>query len=264
MFEAFQINKKNATGIIQWMLNSAWPEMYWQLYDSFLMPNGAYYGAKKANEPVQLIFNYGDKAIYLNNNTFTNVENCTASVKIFDIISNIIFEKNFNVGIKSESSDKILELPNNLKLTETYFLDLKLYDFTKKEVCRNFYWLSSVEDILDYEVKVEDWPYYTPSKQYSDFKLLSKLPKVELNMKVEKDLTKGIAEIHIENNNDDLAFFVELLFFNKYTNEVILPIFWSDNYISLLPNEKRIIHAQFKDSLKIKNTELKLKGWNLK
>jgi len=64
MFEAFQANKANATGIIQWMLNSAWPEMYWQLYDSFLRQNGAYYGAKKANEPVHLLYNYGNNSIF--------------------------------------------------------------------------------------------------------------------------------------------------------------------------------------------------------
>ena len=56
MFEAFSINRYKATGVIQWMLNSAWPEMYWQLYDSYLMPNGAYYGARKhANRSRQSI-----------------------------------------------------------------------------------------------------------------------------------------------------------------------------------------------------------------
>ncbi|MCK5209598.1 MAG: glycoside hydrolase family 2, partial [Cyclobacteriaceae bacterium] len=65
MFEAFQAYKGKATGIIQWMLNSAWPEMYWQLYDSYLMPNGAFYATKKACEPLHLLYNYGDNSIYL-------------------------------------------------------------------------------------------------------------------------------------------------------------------------------------------------------
>ena len=65
MFEAFRANKTRATGVIQWMLNAAWPKMYWQLYDYFLKPNGAYYGTKKACSPLQLIYNYGDFSIYL-------------------------------------------------------------------------------------------------------------------------------------------------------------------------------------------------------
>ena len=32
MFEAFQVNRYDATGIIQWMLNSSWPKLIWQLY----------------------------------------------------------------------------------------------------------------------------------------------------------------------------------------------------------------------------------------
>ena len=48
-FEAFSAHRYNATGVIQWMLNSSWPEMYWQLFDSYLMPNGAFYGAKKSS-----------------------------------------------------------------------------------------------------------------------------------------------------------------------------------------------------------------------
>ncbi len=67
MFEAFVVNKHNATGVIQWMLNSAFPNMLWQLYDWYLMPTGAYYGTKTALQPVNIIYNYGDKDIYISN-----------------------------------------------------------------------------------------------------------------------------------------------------------------------------------------------------
>ena len=52
MFESFGVNKFNSTGVIQWMFNSAFPEMYWQLFDSYLMPNGAFYGAMKGCQPL--------------------------------------------------------------------------------------------------------------------------------------------------------------------------------------------------------------------
>ncbi len=50
MFEAFAGNKYRSSGIIYWMYNSAWPSMYWQLYDYFFAPNGAFYGTRKACE----------------------------------------------------------------------------------------------------------------------------------------------------------------------------------------------------------------------
>ena len=60
MFESFGIRKPLATGIVQWMLNAAWPKMYWQLYDYYLMPGGAFYGARKANQPVNISYDYGN------------------------------------------------------------------------------------------------------------------------------------------------------------------------------------------------------------
>ena len=38
MFEAFARNKYTSTGVIQWMLNNAWPSMIWHLYDYYLRP----------------------------------------------------------------------------------------------------------------------------------------------------------------------------------------------------------------------------------
>ncbi|MCB0750434.1 MAG: glycoside hydrolase family 2, partial [Ignavibacteriae bacterium] len=260
----FQINQKNATGIIQWMLNSAWPEMYWQLYDTFLMPNGAYFGAKKANQSIQLIYNYGDNSIYINNNSLSGYENLVAAVKIFDINSNLIYNELINLKIESESSKLILAIPENLNFSPNYFLDLTLIQNSEKEIARNFYWLSTKEDILDYEAEVEGWPYYTPSKQYSDFTALKNLPNVELKVSTVVNFENNQIQIDIENKNDSIAFFVELLFFEKDSEDVILPVFWSDNYISILPNELRKITATFKNSEKLKNAELRLKGWNLK
>ncbi|MCP5050990.1 MAG: glycoside hydrolase family 2, partial [bacterium] len=69
MFEAFGINKPNTTGIIQWMLNSAWPQMFWQLYDYYLMPNGAFYGAKTGSQPLNIAYHYGNHSIHVVNDT---------------------------------------------------------------------------------------------------------------------------------------------------------------------------------------------------
>ena len=69
MFEAFAVNLPHTTGIIQWMLNPSWPKLYWQLYDYYLVPGGAFFGAKKGAAPFAVIYNYGDQGIYLVNQT---------------------------------------------------------------------------------------------------------------------------------------------------------------------------------------------------
>ena len=54
MFEAYGRNKYKSTGVIQWMLNNAWPGLIWHLYDWYLRPGGGYFGTKKANEPLHV------------------------------------------------------------------------------------------------------------------------------------------------------------------------------------------------------------------
>src|ERR1051325_9178250 len=63
MFEAYRRNEYTSTGVIQWMLNNAWPSIYWHLFDWYLLPAGGYFGTKKANEPVHAMFSYDDRSV---------------------------------------------------------------------------------------------------------------------------------------------------------------------------------------------------------
>ena len=54
----FTDSSKPSTGLIYWMLNSGWTSLHWQLFDTYLDQNGAYYGAKKANEPLHIQYSY--------------------------------------------------------------------------------------------------------------------------------------------------------------------------------------------------------------
>ncbi len=70
MFEAYSRNKYNSTGVIQWMLNSAWPSLIWQLWDYYLQPAGGYYGVKKACEPLHVMYSYDDRSVEVVNSTY--------------------------------------------------------------------------------------------------------------------------------------------------------------------------------------------------
>lgn len=263
MFEAFRANKDIATGIVQWMLNAAWPKMYWQLYDKYLMPNGAFYAAKKACEPLHLLYNYGDHSIYITNDQFAAFRNLKATIRVFDISSREILNEMFDIDVGPDSSAKIFELPEFDNISTTYFLDLRLSRQIGIEIANNLYWLSTKPDVLDYEAKVEPWPYYTPSKEFADFTLLNSLSSVRVNIehhfKVIGENQKVTAKL--DNVSDHIAFFIELRVSGKKSGETILPIFWEDNYISLLPGESRNIEAVFAAT----NDEpvLTINGWNL-
>jgi exo-1,4-beta-D-glucosaminidase len=264
MFEAFSAHRFRATGVIQWMLNSAWPELYWQLYDAYLMPNGAYYGAKKANQPLHVVYDYSQNTLYLVNDRLRDANHLAVHIRIVNLASKVVFDKTVTTAAKANSALKLFHLPDHLPLTKTYFLDLKLTDTSGKTLDNNFYWLSTQKDLLDYHAKVKPWNYYTPSKQYADFKALNKLPATTLTYRFSQAKQKKgeTFMVHITNTGKHLAFFVHAGIMDQKGN-TILPVIWSDNYISLLPGESRTLMANIKSRyLKNKNPQLKLDAYN--
>ncbi|HPF52231.1 MAG TPA: glycoside hydrolase family 2 TIM barrel-domain containing protein [Draconibacterium sp.] len=264
MFEAFEVNRPDATGVIQWMLNSAWPGMLWQLYDWYLMPNGAFYAAKNACRPLNVVYNYGDKNIYLSNDYLEAFDNLTAEVRVFSDTGAELFSKSLKTGIGENQAQKIVEMPELEILSTTYFLDLRLKNAQGETVAVNFYWLSTQEDVLDY--KNSTW-FVTPNSSYADLTGINTMPETEIivNHEMEERGDKLWVNVTIENPGVQLAFFVELALKDPKTGMTILPVYWDDNYVSLLPGEKREISGYvFKKDVGTEEPELSYKGWNTK
>ncbi|HUX61372.1 MAG TPA: glycoside hydrolase family 2 TIM barrel-domain containing protein [Ignavibacteriaceae bacterium] len=262
MFEANEANKYNATGVIHWMLNAAWPKLWWQLYDYYLMPGGAFYGTKKACEPIHIMYSYGDNKIIVVNNTIQSKENLTAKVNLLNFDLSVKYSKDVSFNLLPDGSYQVLQLPDIKNLSETYFLDLRLYN-GKKELSSNFYCLSTKPDELD-EAK-STW-FITPTKEYSNLIKLNKLKKVHLTVSSKFITLNKREEVEAEliNNSSNLALQVVLSVTKGKYGTSVLPIFWEDNYISLLPGEKRIIKGYFyKEDLEGNKPKLKVTGWNV-
>ncbi len=266
-FEAFIAHKPKSTGLVQWQLNSAWPKLIWQLYDTYLQPNGSFYGVKKACTPLHAIYRYGFDDIYLANEDLNEQKNLTVKFRIFDNNSKEIFADQWTGDIPSNISKFIYKLPEIKNLTPVYFLDLRIYNSENKEVDNSIYWLSTKKDVLDYEAsKTLPWPYYTPTKSFADYKALDKLPKVNLEHQYtySKDDQFGIVSLKIKNPSEAIAFFNFLDVIDPQTKQPILPIYWNDNYVTLLPGEERIYEAKFfLSDFKGEKPVLEVRGWNV-
>ncbi|MBS2210871.1 hypothetical protein KEM09_05645 [Carboxylicivirga mesophila] len=263
MFEAFQSNKFEATGVIQWMLNSAWPEMFWQLYDYYLLPNGAFYGTKKACAPLNAVYNYKDKNIYWVNDYNTTHSNHSISIEVYDINSKLLFAEKVMVDMDAHNSGLAFEMPEIEGLSTAYFINLELYNESGKLIADNFYWLSTKADEMLFE---ETTWVYTPPKDYANLQLLNSLPEVNVNAQwtQHKDANYTYFECQLENKSDQIAFFIETAVLDKATNEVIVPVFWDDNYISIMPNETKIVTARIANELMPESVEYRIDGWNIK
>ena len=174
-----------------------------------------------------------------------------------------MLNKKLRSGITANSSHKVYTLPRVQGLTPVYFLDLGLKTSEGKDIAYNFYWLSQKKDVLDFNKS--NW-FMTPNKKYADFKPLAAMPKVALNVnhRFEAATEKQLVHVTIENSSNQVAFFIELKVYGQQSKQTILPVLWQDNYISLLPGEKRTVKATFftKD-LHGQVPVFKYSGWNV-
>lgn len=249
MFEAFAGNKYRSSGIIYWMYNSAWPKMYWQLYDYFFMPNGAFYGARTACEPLHIQYCYDDNSIKIINSYYKEFKGLKAIVKLYDFNMKVISSATEEANVNADASQKIstLVIPENL--TKVFFLKLELQDASGKQLSSNFYWLCSDGDAK------------------ADFTDLDKLPKTNILVSgsaLQKTGDRYKLTVTLENPGTTLAFAVNPKILKMKSGDPVLPVFWEDNYISLLPKEKRTLEVEFK----IKDLDgdkplLKVDGWNI-
>lgn len=259
MFEAFVVNRPVSTGVVQWMLNSPWPEFYWQLYDYYLMPTGAYFGTQKACQNLNMIYDYHNHKVFVTNDIKGDIKGFEAIVTLYDINSKKIFEHSEKVDVTENLSKPLVDLPELKGSNEVYFLDLKLKNNLGELVAENFYWLASKKDKMDWS---KQYWFYTEQKQYADFTKLNTMKKVaiEATKNIKKDGNEWEVEINLKNPTGNIAFFIELMAVSKQDDEPILPVFWNDNYVSLVPGESKKVTVKLRSK---DEPSININGYNL-
>jgi len=266
MFEAYARNKYDSTGVIQWMMNNAWPSMIWHLYDYYLRPGGGYFGAKKACEPLHIQYSYDDRSVVVVNGFYQDYKGLTAAAKIYNLDMTEKFSQSTNLDLPADGVRRAFILPSPADLSSVYFVKLTLEDGAGHPVSSNFYWLSTRPDTMGEPKEGSDW-YYTPTKQVADLTALNSLPTVELKVSArsERRGNETITHVTIGNPSQSLAFFVRLKVDAAGTGEEILPVIWEDNYFSLLPGEQRDVAATCAAGpLSGAPPAVEVSGWNVK
>jgi beta-galactosidase/beta-glucuronidase len=228
MYEAANHRMWDITsGVMIWKLNATWPQVLWQIYDWFLNPNAGYFFAKKAMEPLHIQLNENDFTVSVINRNHKKHTDLTASVKVFDFDLNSKWSKEEKVSIEEDCYKELFKLPVIDGLTPIYFVKLELKDGNGNIVSDNFYWLSS--------------------NGKDDFGKLTKLQKVNLDIKQEISYEDNdvIIKVTVKNPSDKLAFFNRLMITKGEGGDELLPTFWSDNFFSLLPGEVKTLTARF-------------------
>jgi exo-1,4-beta-D-glucosaminidase len=264
MFEAYGRNKYTSTGVIQWMMNNSWPSLIWHLYDYYLVPAGGYFGTKKAMEPVHVQYDYDTDSVSVVNSTYGDLQGLKISARLLNIDSKEAAARESVVDLPADGVVKAFDLQKPESLSTTYFLKLWLHDAAGKPVSDNFYWLSTKPDTMDWEKR--RGTAYTPQKDFGDLSGLNSLPEVKLEVtaaaRVEGD--HRIVRIKVKNPAATVAFMVHPRLTQGKDGFDIVPVFWDDNYFSLLPGEEKSVEARYeKSSAAGKPVVLEIEGFNI-
>jgi len=286
MFEAYARNKFGSTGVIQWMLNNAWPSLIWHLYDYYLVPAGGYYGSKIANEPTHVMYSYNDRSVALvSENASLGGVAVTATLYNFDGTQK--WTQAASVDVTRDWAAVAFTVPQPEGLSTTYFLKLTATS-GGKIVSDNFYWLSTKPDEMDWQKTAGTAT--TPQSAYADMTALQSLPPVTLRVQTKPagspcatpyavhpaaaPTTPPVAasecdggflyqQMTVSNPTKTVAFMVHLRLVQS-DGEDVVPVFFDDNFVSLLPGESRMIGVRYRAAdLGKTSAHYEVSGWNV-
>ena len=232
MFESFRARMPLSTGIVQWMLNSAWPSLYWQLYDFYGAPTAGYYGTKKACEPQQLIFDPSNNKAYAVSESLPS-KALKATVQVFDANSRLLGEESRDITLEYRQSLPVFDLKRYAG--KPHFVALTLTDAEGKAVADNFY--SVPATLNEYDWSRSNW-YLTPITKFADLGFVFNGEPAELQFSVEKG-DEGYA-VTVTNKSASISPVTVLKALDAAGN-LVVPAWWSDNFFALLPGQSKTV-----------------------
>jgi len=261
MYEAYSKNKYDSTGVVQCMLNNAWPSMIWHLYDYYLDAGAGYFATRKACEPLHIQYSYDDRSIVVVNSTYQPAKGLKATVHVHNRDWKEVFTQTASLDSALDSAQRVTIIPESLYTgaDRLFFIDLTLTDASGKTVSRNFYWVPGT-------LTTFDWTHtdytHTPAARHEDLTALATLPKAAVTATAAMESVDGkrVIAVHLANSNDALAFQLHAAV-RSAEGELIAPVFWSDNWLELVPGESTTLTAEIPDDAR--DPVVELDGWNI-
>ena len=261
IWEVWNYNKLDygdrfCSGLLFWYHNCSMPQVASRMWDWSLEPTASLYHTANSLEPLHAQFDYLKNTVSVVNDYYREFKNYKVIAQVYDINSKKVFEESAVVNLPSDGvvNDALtIRFPENI--SQVHFIKLILKDENGKDVSSNFYWRSNDK--------------YEGSKTLtgpaaSGFEDLSKLKqaKVKLAYKVREDNNNYFVDITLRNTSGQIAFFNQLQFLNSKMSP-IRPSFYTDNFFSLMPGEKKTVTIETAKGKLKDGAVLALKGWNI-
>jgi exo-1,4-beta-D-glucosaminidase len=239
--------------------------VHWNLYDYYFKPGGGYFGTKKADEPVHILYDYKNNNVKVVNSSLTAYTNMTASATVYNIPSLAQqYTNQVTLNVPANASTQAFTIPSLSGLSTTYFIRLQLRNSSGQLVSNNLYWYSTSPDTLGNK---SNW-YMTAVKTYANLTGLNSLASNSgVTASASRTIASGQETVTITLNNTsatNIAFFTRAEVTAGNNGLEVLPITYTDNYVSLWPGESISITANYATSdLGGQPAYLRVRGYNV-
>jgi hypothetical protein len=224
----YEAQSRNRMGLLIWMSHPAWPSLVWQTYDYYFEPTAAYFGVKKANEPLHIQWNAAADNVEVVNYSGGDARGLTARAEIVNLDGAMKWERTATLDSSEDSVATPIKLEFPAGLTPVYFIRLRLMR-GGEAVSENLYWRGLEPD---------------------DFHAFRNLPRVKLEAKtsVQREGERWRLTTSLRNPSAFPAVMVRLKAVRQKSGDRILPAIYSDNYVTLMPGEDREIVTELRDA----------------
>lgn len=235
---------------IYWMLNNHWPSFFGNLFDYYLRPGGAYYGAKHGLRPLSVVFDsyatadHSAAKIVVTNQTLDQRRDLRARVRVYDLSGRLRDDRRTDgIAVDSNSSATAMTLPRQASDSPVFFVRCELLDSAGAVIAENVYWHSQQRD--DVGDPRNDTAFALKQSRWADLTALNSMPRGALRVSAVRTETDGRRAVIVEmtNDTDRLAFFTRTELKAAREGEEILPIEYSDNYVTVFPGESVQVRA---------------------
>lgn len=234
------------TGSIIWKTQNPWTALRGQMYDYYLDVNACLYGLRKGSESLHVMMNPSDSMVMLVNNGFDIRRNLMLEVKTYDMLTgkDSLYSLLFN-EVGASMSKKVFPISGFLKglnNKEGVFVSLKLFSEQKQLLSENLYWLPGVD---------------------GNYTALQQMKKTKLTVSAKRINGSHVSLTVTNDKANPIAFFNRIALINKQSGQRVLPAFFSDNYLSVLPGETKTITIDFTEKDNKGEKQVQVYGWNV-
>jgi hypothetical protein len=227
------------TGILIWKTQNPWTSLRGQMYDWFLDVNASLYGTRKGCEPLHPQYNPASRHVEVVNSA-PGSHLLTLKAQVYHIGGELLWEKEETIDLRANEVKRLFAVPQPEKATGVYFLKLALWE-NGESLPANVYWLTTCE---------------------KDYTTLAQLPRTTPNVQATLLRQDGqyAASLRLR-AGEHISFFNRIKVFDKTTGKRILPVHYSDNYITLMPGDEQEVSLHFTSPLPKEQIDLVIDSW---